>query len=83
MLIQLQRLIVNGCFPAGSLVSTGTGVRPIETMQIGDAALSRDGTVQRVMRVLAMKSERGLVHLKVRGLCEPLSATPQHWVLGN
>jgi hypothetical protein len=27
-----------------------------------------------------MKSEQGLVHLKVRGLCEPLSATPHHWV---
>lgn len=79
-LIQLQRLIVNGCFPAGSLVSTPEGVKAIETLSAGDSVLSRDGSVQTVTHRFDRSSEQGLVHLKVRGLPAPLTATPNHLV---
>lgn len=75
--------IVNGCFPAGSNVVTPLGVRPIEQIAEGDTVLSRDGSYRAVTATFRKASEHGLVHLKVRGLPEPLSATPNHliWAL--
>lgn len=76
----LPNVIVNGCFPAGSLVTTDKGVTAIESVAVGDAVLSRDGSMQVVTNTFAKTSDAGLVHLKVRGLPVPLSATPNHLV---
>ena len=79
-LIQLRRVIVNGCFVAGTRVITDNGFTPIENINIGDTVLSQDGSLQAVTHVFNKMSDIGLVHLKVRGLPFPLSATPNHLV---
>lgn len=79
-LMQTQRFIVNGCFVKGSLVTTDTGIKEIQEVKIGDKVLSRDGTIQKVTNLFNKKSDKGLVHLKVRGLPLPLSCTPNHLV---
>jgi len=78
-----QRIIGNGCFPAGALVATPSGVKPIESIVEGDAVISRDGTEQSVTHRFEKRSDAGLVHLKVRGIHSPLTATPNHliWAL--
>lgn len=76
----LHRQIVNGCFPSGSLVVTDSGVAPIESVSVGDRVMSRDGSWQTVTHRFEKSSERGLVHLKVRGIHAPLSVTPNHLI---
>jgi len=73
-------VIVNGCFPAGSVVQTLGGFMDIERIGVGDVVLSRDGTMQHVTHVFERQSSAGLVHHKVRGLPVPLTATPNHLI---
>lgn len=79
-LMQTQRFIVNGCFPAGSRVIVPAGFTPIEDVKVGDVVLSRDGTTQTVTNRRETVSSCGLVHIKVRGVLNPLTATPNHMV---
>lgn len=78
--IVAKGLIVNGCFPAGSLVTTPNGQRPIETIEKGDVVLGGNGQQEVVSHVFANQSERGMVRLHVRGLPRELALTPNHLV---
>lgn len=78
--IFLEYLIINGCFPGNSKVLTPDMFKSIESFKKGDKVISRDGSIQEVKHVFKKRSEDGLVHLKVRGLCEPLSCTPNHLI---
>ena len=79
--LSLERDIIgNGCFPSGSSVITPSGVLNIEAVKVGDSVLSSDGSVQKVTNLFEKQSEEGLVHLKIRGLPKPLSATPNHLI---
>jgi hypothetical protein len=80
--ISLRHVVVNGCFPAGTPVTTPTGPQDIATVAPGDTVLSRDGTWQTVNHVFEKSSEQGLVGLKVRGIPECLWTTPNHLVWG-
>lgn len=73
----LPDLIVNGCFESGTRVVTPDGVRPIETIQIGDRVLSRDGTIQVVENTMT-KDADDLIRLRVKGLPNQLVCTPNH-----
>jgi hypothetical protein len=79
-LIQLRRVIVNGCFVAGTRVITNDGFTSIEKIDIGTTVLSQDGSLQTVTNVFNKTSDTGLVHLKIRGLPFPLSVTPSHLI---
>lgn len=78
-LIQTPSLVVNGCFPSSSKVTTSTGCRLISDIEIGDLVMSRDGSEQKVTSTYEQKADR-LVGLKVYGLPETLFATPNHLV---
>lgn len=78
-LIQLQRLIVNSCFPLGSKVMTSTGYDTIERVSKGDFVMSRDGTKQQVTYVFTRETDR-LIGIKVTGLPEVVQSTPNHLV---
>lgn len=63
------------CFPAGTLVLTGTGYRAIETLQVGDEVLTHRG---RWRRVTETSSTRRPI-LSVRGHGHPgLRVSPEH-----
>jgi RHS repeat-associated protein len=79
------------CFTAGTLVSTTTGNRPIETIRPGDRVLSRDQqtgeiSMQPVTRTFVTR-ERSVVEviLRVDSFEDRLQATPTHpfFVLGS
>ena len=78
-LIQLERLIVNGCFPSGSKVITNMGYNTIENISIGDKVMSRDGSEQTVTHVFKKKAET-IIGLKIHGLPHVLQATPNHLI---
>lgn len=77
--IHLTRLIVNGCFPAGTKVMTNAGFLPIEEVVVGDSVMSRDGTQQLVTNVFTKNADR-LVGIKVHGLPDVVRSTPNHLV---
>ena len=78
-LIQLERLIVNGCFPSGSKVTTNIGYNTIENISIGDKVMSKDGSEQAVTHVFKKKAET-IIGLKIYGLPHVLQATPNHLI---
>lgn len=75
----LSGVVVNGCFPSGTRVMTSTGYSAIEKIAEGDSVMSRDGTEQKVAHVFEQTGDR-LVRLKVMGLPNVVSATPNHLV---
>jgi UDP-glucose 6-dehydrogenase len=56
------------CFPAGEIVITEDGPRPIEQVQHGDRVLTVDGTLQEVVGTWERQYDGGLISVKVRGL---------------
>lgn len=69
-----------GCFPAGELVMTRNGMRPIESIQPGDKVLTDDGSFQNVVKLWERNYEGDLVVVKTRGLPR-VRMTVEHPVL--
>lgn len=64
------------CFPAGTLVSTADGQRPIETVQAGEPVLFRDPTGHvEIIEVDFFERNGGLL-LEGQGLCTIVTFTP-------
>lgn len=69
-----------GCFPAGELVMTINGMRPIETIKAGDLVLTHDGSFQKVVKLWERDYDGELVTTQVRGLPK-VRMTVEHPVL--
>jgi predicted phage tail protein len=75
----------NGCFASGTMVSTPSGRRPIETLSVGDSVLAFDQRGKIVQSAVAAvhRHEDEMVHrYEIWGGGE-LFATPNHWVLNQ
>lgn len=72
------------CFTAGTLIATPLGPRPVETLAEGDAVLTRDNGVQRLVWTGAREVEGTGRHAPVRlaagalGNTRDLVVSPQH-----
>jgi hypothetical protein len=64
------------CFPAGTLVRTPSGDRPIETIAVGDLVLTHRGRWRRVLALSRQVATGHLVTLHRGG--DVLRATPNH-----
>lgn len=73
-------LVADECFPAGTMIATPDGERPIESIRPGDAVLSfgGSGVVCRVVRrLIAKRNAGGLVTVKTESGAA-ISCTPNH-----
>jgi hypothetical protein len=83
-----------GCFAAGTLVDTGQGLQPIETVQAGDTVMSGDEETRTIAPARVTKAfvrpEQTVVDVRLRGR-DTIRATPGHpfwtadrgWVLAG
>lgn len=70
-----RRLISDECFPAGTMVDTPTGARPIESIEPGDVVISASG-LNRV-RAISQRIATELVTLSTRD-GRKIQCTPNH-----
>jgi tetratricopeptide (TPR) repeat protein len=76
------------CFPAGTLVATSDGMKPIETITVGDRVLSQDVSTGRldlsVVQRRTLRSATPLLQLSLPN-SRTISATAGHpfWVIGK
>lgn len=66
-----------GCLPAGELVMTEYGPRPIESITVGDRVLSRDGRLKPVVKVWEREYRGELLTLRAEGM-PPAKFTADH-----
>ena len=64
------------CFPAGNLVWTDKGYKPIEEVECNDYVLTHKGNYQKVYRTIK-KNDYKFCKLKISG-CEEIEVTPNH-----
>jgi predicted phosphodiesterase len=80
-LIQLQRLIVNGCFPAGSLVTLANGTRKaIEEVQIGERVLTHRNQARTVIDTYSRDNVTSVIHFRAGTKASEVRLTPNHRV---
>ena len=66
------------CFPAGTLVRTDLGYRPIEEIHIGDMVLTDDGSFQRVSNVFSNEFDGHLIGVMPTVSANMIWSTPEH-----
>ena len=69
-----------GCLPAGEMVMTKMGMKPIETITIGEYVLTAKGRFRKVLKLWERHYEGNLIKVTVRGL-PPARMTVEHPVL--
>lgn len=80
-LIQLQRLIVNGCFPSGTPVTMGDGtIKAIDTIAIGETVITRQGNKKKVVDAYTRKHTGDVVSIRCGTLESQLTCTSNHRV---
>lgn len=69
------------CFPAGTMILTIKGYKPIQEVKITDKVLTKEGRFMPV-NALMDKTVADLVGIKAQGIIEALNVTPNHpfWV---
>lgn len=65
------------CFRPGTLVLTGTGYRPIETVSVGDEVITAESGRHTVIRHICKNASR-FTSIKVRGLPDNIESTSNH-----
>jgi hypothetical protein len=68
------------CFPAGTLVWTSDGQRPIETLRIGDLVFTHEGRFRRVTQTWGRRYTGAMIELGIRGL-PSVTTTADHEIL--
>jgi len=71
-----------GCFPAGQLVMTYNGMKPIEEINEGDMVLSGNGEFCKVIKTYVRDYEGDMILLKTKGLPHTLM-TADHPVIAS
>lgn len=66
------------CFPAGTLVRTEGGLKPIETIVVGERVLSSDGSYQKVAKTMNREFNGNLVSILPTVSTNPIYSTPDH-----
>jgi len=66
------------CFPPETLIRTETGLRPINTIKIGDKVLSSDGLYYPVNDVYINEYDGYLKSITTTTTSKPILATPEH-----
>lgn len=66
------------CFPAGTMISTSGGAKPIERIEVGDRVVSANGKLTTVRALLPSVYEGEMVRLKAAGLGDELVSTADH-----
>lgn len=79
--LQVNRWTIDECFPAGTMVVTPTGERPIESVRVGDKILAfneKTGTFhsRKVMRLFKNPAPRTMIDIDING--RKVLATPGH-----
>lgn len=69
-----------GCFPAGQLIKTRTGIRFIEDIRRGDEVFTHKGRWQKVTRLLERDYNGDLISIRVRKLGGEVTLTGDHRV---
>lgn len=72
-----------GCFPAGAMVRTRNGDRPIEQVKEGEYVLTHQNRWRRVLAAKPKQQLDGLTHVNIGGVPKEvpgLTATPNHEV---
>lgn len=69
-----------GCLPPGELVMTENGMKPIETIKVGDNVLSHNGVLRKVNKVYERDYEGDLIEVNVMGQ-PPIKVTSDHPML--
>lgn len=64
------------CFPAGTLIDTPDGHRPIESIRIGDLVATHEKRYRAVVQTM-QRSDAPLIEVKAMGTL-PILATPEH-----
>lgn len=65
------------CFPAGTLIHTATGYKPIEDIKIGDFVYADDNTLHPVTDTM-MRQTRERMRVDVEGVPLEIECTPNH-----
>ncbi|MDO8689272.1 MAG: methyltransferase domain-containing protein [Dehalococcoidia bacterium] len=80
--VSLKAMLGSGtfdlCLPPGELIVTKMGLRPIETIAVGDEVLTHKGRFRKVTKVFVRGYTGDLVNLKVWGQSQALRLTPEH-----
>ena len=71
-------MVIGGspCFPAGTLITTPTGLIPIENIKVGDTVLTHTGRWQKVLRTGSHITDK--IQVLSGGGCANLVCTPEH-----
>lgn len=65
------------CFTKGTLVLTSEGFKPIETIKVGDRAITAEAN-ERVVTATMVNDSDFLTRVSVRGIPEDIECTPNH-----
>jgi site-specific DNA-cytosine methylase len=71
------------CFPAGAMVTTSSGPRPIEEIAVGDLVLTHEGRYRPVIATHKKLYKGPVTHATFKYGRGPLHATPEHPVLAK
>jgi len=69
-----------GCFPAGTIIRTDTGIKTIENIQIGQNVITHKGRFMPVVRTLMRNYNGQMIRVRVRKSNEIVSLTSDHQV---
>jgi len=67
-----------GCLPPGSLVKTSHGMRPIDSLRVGDLVYAFDGRLHRVSKTHEHQFEGELISLRCSPFKSPILLTGNH-----
>lgn len=73
-----QKVTLSNCFLKGNKVSTKSGLKNIEDVQVGDFVLSHDGTWNRVNEVMSRDYSGDIYVIDSDDIYEPIMCTPNH-----
>ena len=69
------------CVPPDTLVYTLDGVKPIDSVRVGDYVLTHRGRFRKVTKVFRRWYKGKIISVKVLGYYKPIRLTPEHKVL--
>ncbi len=72
---------VDQCHPAGTMILTPDGQKPIEEIRVGDTVYSHTGKTRKVTDIFSQIFSGDLYGFQVRGLQQPILVTPNHPLL--
>lgn len=66
------------CLPPGEKVMTSEGLRPIETIKVGDRVLTHKGRLRKVTKTMQRPYSGPMLSVRAYGHSSPVRMTPEH-----